>query len=531
MIIRDTALFFVLFTLSACNDIQQDSVSKTGGADQEQLVSNSQTKGKQPTVFETTDYADHAVFAMLGDYGIDNDSEKNVANLINEIFPTFFGNQDYFVVTVGDNNYATHLDLPVNPKPQDYYAAYNESVCESTKGKGEYYKNFLLNDECPNPDTMPAAPAQYSACTDFSGSPLNIQEVNFYPAPGNEDHGSQFTNNGTDADRLQPYRAYFPWARQGCAMTSCGTSTEDWVRSNYSWATGSGEGGAWSCNDVPQSSYDVKREKVHLFFLDTAWLDNNSCNATDINGKTVTPEMCNSENTYAGLNDHQKQLCSQGYWLEWAALQSNSTVKLAFMHHSPFSAGNHGSCAAVQYNFRKFGIASVYSGHTHSYQRITTSSTSGGDDYNYFVNGSGGYTLDQKVCDTGKSQDVPNNVGPIPFDEFNGSESLYVKEVVGYNKTSPSSATNGYGAMLMGINDADQFESAYYDYRASGKDDVVDFCQLNLNAQSASYDSAPILSAGCKNIVDNSHYMQLCDVNSNACSTFYETGEEHSCGY
>ena len=474
---------FILLILAACNaDNQQQATTEV----EIQPVANTTEMN------EMAEYNPRAAFAVIGDYGADSSAQANVASLVNTTFPGFLTSEDedYFLVTVGDNHYAFGAHYNSN---QELYAAYNASVCESDSGHGVFYRDFMPNAACPNSETIPAPPSRDEACTDYADNELSLKDINIYPVPGNEDD-------------INGYNGYFRWARQACAMTGCNSDTEDWVHENYSWA------GDFSCAKVPQNSYDVKRGDYHLFFLDTHWLTNSTCNATDHDGNTVSPEFCYSEAGYSSLNSNQKQLCAQGFWLEWAAGLSNYKYKLVIMHHSPFSSGNHGSCPAVQYNFREFGVASVFSGHTHLYERVTTTNMSSNDEYYYFITGSGGYTLDKQVCDSNF------RVGEPHFTEETQDETLKVHSLIGYNrKIATESTPSGYGAMFVteALTDVGVvLKPAFYDYRAQSADDIVDYCQLDAAIQDSGQ-SAPAKSVGCSG-VNADYYKQCCDVETNA---------------
>ena len=468
-------IFFVL--ISACDKAPEEVRSQ-----------NKKTYNFNQLAAENSDFT---AFAIVGDYGTDDSSEASVASLVNNTFTGMA--PDLFVVTVGDNNYTlggpgdSETDLTV------LYSAFNASVCESQNGYGKFYKDFLLNGECPNPTDIPPPPVRWEACTDYQKNSLDIRDVHFYPIPGNEDYHEP--GNPDYAGNLDGYNGYFRWARQGCAMHSCNGATENWVESEL------GIDG-FNCDQVPQNSYDVVRGDNHLFFLDTSWLKNDSCDPLKNSG--FSPAVCYDNNDFQGLDDNFKGLCAQGFWLEWAASQTDDNIiKLAFMHHSPFSSSNHGSCGAVQYNFRSFGIDSVFSGHSHVYERVTTNNDEGDDAYVYFINGSGGAALNN-VCENMYS------VGEPYFSEPDG-EQISVVDVTGYNGSK-----HGFGGMFVftmpPVSDSlpGEIITLFYDARYAGVSDYLDMCQINPRLPQQ---SSPIYEA-CFVTESATDNFQSCDINS-----------------
>lgn len=437
-----------------------------------------------------TEGSGYSGFAIIGDYGTDDSNEASVVSLVKNTFTAM--SSDLYVVTVGDNNYTLGAAGDSETNLEVLYSAYNSSVCESQNGNGEFYKSFLPNGQCPDPATMPVPPARGSACTAYDGSALDIQQIDFYPIPGNEDYHAPGISEY--AGNLDAYNGYFRWARQGCAMNSCNSNTEQWIQNKY--------GVSFQCEQVPQNSYDVVRDDNHLFFLDTSWLLNSSCNPLTNNG--FSPAVCYNENNFEALSDDFKGLCAQGFWLEWAANQTDSDmIKMAFMHHSPFSSSNHGSCGAVQYNFRSFGVDSVFSGHSHVYERVTTNNDQGDDAYIYFINGIGGAALNN-VCENNYS------VGEPYFSE-EGGEQLSVQDVTGYNGNK-----HGFGAMFVltapPVSDEipGKITTFFYDARYTAVDDYLDVCGINPRMQQ---ESSPVFES-CIISESAADDFQSCDVDS-----------------
>lgn len=79
----------------------------------------------------------------------------------------------------------------------------------------------------------------------------------------------------------------------------------------------------------------------------------------------------------------------QGRWLKERLSLSSSPWNLVITHHPPYSSGQHGSNANMQWPYKQWGADVVISGHDHLYERILV------DNLPYFVNGSGGGGLYQ----------------------------------------------------------------------------------------------------------------------------------------
>lgn len=74
----------------------------------------------------------------------------------------------------------------------------------------------------------------------------------------------------------------------------------------------------------------------------------------------------------------------QAAWLRDRLATSTSTWKIVYMHHPPFSSGEHGSSPKLQWPYKEWGATAVLAGHDHTYERILR------DGFPYFVNGLGG---------------------------------------------------------------------------------------------------------------------------------------------
>ena len=74
----------------------------------------------------------------------------------------------------------------------------------------------------------------------------------------------------------------------------------------------------------------------------------------------------------------------QAAWLQSQLANSKYPWKIVYMHHPPYSSGEHGSANWMQWPFAEWGADVVISGHDHTYERISK------DSILYFVNGLGG---------------------------------------------------------------------------------------------------------------------------------------------
>jgi 3',5'-cyclic AMP phosphodiesterase CpdA len=81
---------------------------------------------------------------------------------------------------------------------------------------------------------------------------------------------------------------------------------------------------------------------------------------------------------------------AQSAWLGSALASSKALWKVAFLHHPPYSSGlKHGSStplrSALEPLFVRYGVAAVFSGHDHVYERVRPQRG-----VQYFVSGAGG---------------------------------------------------------------------------------------------------------------------------------------------
>jgi hypothetical protein len=78
------------------------------------------------------------------------------------------------------------------------------------------------------------------------------------------------------------------------------------------------------------------------------------------------------------------QSSRQAEWLQEQLAVSNSPWQIVYFHHAPYSSGLHGPVDWMQWPFAAWGADIVFSGHDHTYERITR------DGITFFVNGLGG---------------------------------------------------------------------------------------------------------------------------------------------
>jgi len=81
-----------------------------------------------------------------------------------------------------------------------------------------------------------------------------------------------------------------------------------------------------------------------------------------------------------GIDSESKQ----AEWLRERLAASTSPWQLVYMHHPPYSSGDHGSAKDLQWPFAEWGVDVVLAGHDHHYERLER------DGIVYFVNGLGG---------------------------------------------------------------------------------------------------------------------------------------------
>lgn len=75
---------------------------------------------------------------------------------------------------------------------------------------------------------------------------------------------------------------------------------------------------------------------------------------------------------------------TQARWLQERLAASTSPWQLVYMHHPPYSSGDHGSTEALRWPFAEWGVDVVLAGHDHHYERLER------DGIVYVVNGLGG---------------------------------------------------------------------------------------------------------------------------------------------
>jgi tartrate-resistant acid phosphatase type 5 len=113
--------------------------------------------------------------------------------------------------------------------------------------------------------------------------------------------------------------------------------------------------------DLPGNEryYDLVRGPVHLFALDSDPHEPDGVDASSV----------------------------QANWLKAKLTSSDSTWKVVYFHHPPYSSGPHGGTIGMRWPFREWGASIVYTGHDHHYERFSV------EGLPYVVNGVGGNQL------------------------------------------------------------------------------------------------------------------------------------------
>ena len=113
--------------------------------------------------------ADSITFVAFGDYGDNNENERQVADLVHNLNPDF-------IITTGDNNYP------------------NGSVRTIVKNIGKYYGNYIYNYDAPS-NQQCYGMAQFEGKNrffptlgnhDYTGIQGRIPYLNYFTLPGNE---------------------------------------------------------------------------------------------------------------------------------------------------------------------------------------------------------------------------------------------------------------------------------------------------------------------------------------------------------
>lgn len=74
----------------------------------------------------------------------------------------------------------------------------------------------------------------------------------------------------------------------------------------------------------------------------------------------------------------------QADWLKSGLRVSAARFKIVYFHHPPYSSGQHGNTAYMQWPFKQWGATVVLCGHEHNYERLVVNGMT------YFINGLGG---------------------------------------------------------------------------------------------------------------------------------------------
>jgi hypothetical protein len=74
----------------------------------------------------------------------------------------------------------------------------------------------------------------------------------------------------------------------------------------------------------------------------------------------------------------------QAAWLRDRLPRSGEAWRIVYLHHPPYSSGDHGNTPETQWPYEEWGATAVLAGHEHSYERLQVAGIP------YFVNGLGG---------------------------------------------------------------------------------------------------------------------------------------------
>ena len=86
--------------------------------------------------------------------------------------------------------------------------------------------------------------------------------------------------------------------------------------------------------------------------------------------------------------DGYSSTSTQAMWIKNKIENSTARWKIVALHYSPYSSAlTNGSVSTVQWPYKLWGADAVFSGHDHTYERLTV------DSLTYFVNGLGGKSL------------------------------------------------------------------------------------------------------------------------------------------
>jgi hypothetical protein len=86
--------------------------------------------------------------------------------------------------------------------------------------------------------------------------------------------------------------------------------------------------------------------------------------------------------------DGYSSTSTQATWIKNKMQNSTAKWKIVALHYSPYSSAlTHGSVSTVRWPYQQWGADAVFSGHDHTYERLTV------DSLTYFVDGLGGKSV------------------------------------------------------------------------------------------------------------------------------------------
>jgi tartrate-resistant acid phosphatase type 5 len=235
---------------------------------------------------------------------------------------------------------------------------------------------FLAACQRPEPEseapTLPAAAqtatsVRFATIGDFGWDGTALGDVSALIHGWNPDHilalGDNNYDNGAAAtidpnigkyfhDYIYPYTGSYGAGAAANKFWAC-LGNHDWI------AAGAAPYLNYFAFPNNERYYDFVQGPVHFFSLDS--------DPNEPDGNTSSSTQAN--------------------WLMTKLAASSSPWNIVFFHHPPFSSGQHGNNANMNWPFQAWGAHAVISGHDHTYERFDVNG------FPYFVNGLGGRSL------------------------------------------------------------------------------------------------------------------------------------------
>lgn len=366
----------------------------------------------QVAVAESAEQVGTWRFAVIGDFGKGNTAERKVADLVKGWSREAAGLE--LVLTTGDNNYdslsvESYLRNVCGPSRNDqYYGAFVQLAPGICKASGS---SCSASGECCS------LSCSGGRCT---GEPVcSASENRFFPTPGNHDfHGAQSAcHSGTRAPGAS-CSSSSDCCSQKCLDGKCAASAACQELGNGDLCCQGGSlysaygkffpEAVFPGARAPLSGSDLYYDftyvssgggpsvKLYAFNSNCAPADSGGCSASGNHG---CPK--------AGSGDCQEQYEIQAARIQEGQAGSRADWSLVYFHQPPYAISRHEGCYALKElafedparykDANGRGLAAVFSGHAHNYERFTTPQQ---PDVPFLVVGSSGQTLD--VCDPSK---------------------------------------------------------------------------------------------------------------------------------